>query len=153
MVSKRKRNGEVSLPNQPQMSMNQQPDMSPPEPVKKTRTNPPRSAKATSTASELRAKAPAVKKSRASRAKKPSAPTQPTTSTVPAVSEAGPSQPAAPPTKKGRKKAVSAADTSGSQTEKRGAVFKSSCPQNIFDRVERVMAQRCVVFTFCYHTF
>ncbi|KAJ7494832.1 hypothetical protein B0H11DRAFT_2003546 [Mycena galericulata] len=45
----------------------------------------------------------------------------------------------APPAKKTRKKA---SDATAAPPEKRGAVFKKKCPQNILDRVERVMTQR-----------
>jgi hypothetical protein len=147
VLRKRTRNGELagnhSSPDQPQMSMSQQanplPSVEDMPPPKRTRTNPPRSVR--TTISQLPAKttkAPAVKKTRASRAKKSR---QPTTSAVP---EAGASQIAAPPPKKGRKKAAPAADASGSQPEKRGADFRPNCPQNILDRQERVMTQRCV---------
>ena len=142
VLRKRTRNDELadhSSPDQPRMSMSQQanslPSVEDIPPPKRTRTNPPRSARATISKTT---KAPAVKKKRASRAKKSSAPSQPTTSAVP---EAGPSP---PPPKKGRKKADPAADANGSQPEKRGAVFKSKCPQNILDRQARVMTQRCV---------
>jgi hypothetical protein len=40
------------------------------------------------------------------------------------------------------KKGKNAAKEPKEQPEKRGAVFKSRCPQNIRDRVERVMTQR-----------
>ncbi|GLB41179.1 putative RING finger domain protein [Lyophyllum shimeji] len=53
--------------------------------------------------------------------------------------EPGPSQPPPPPTpSRSRKKA----DPDQPPPEKRGAVFKKKCPQNILDRVERVMSQR-----------
>ena len=152
VLSKRNRNGEFiawNPPGQPQMSMSQQPEPSsssmPPDmlPTKRTRTNPPRSSKAiASEFSDKSPKPPVVKKARASRAKRSSAPSQP----APAVSvmpEAGPSE---PPPKKGRKKAAPVADASGSEPEKRGAIFKPKCPQNILDRVERVMTQRRVIF-------
>lgn len=151
VLSKRKRNGEFvvcnpSLQDQPQMSMSQQSDPLPsvlPEvgmpPTKKTRTNPTRSAKATNSELLSNPKPPATKKKRAPRAKQPSASTQRV------MGEAGPSQTAAPPPKKGRKKAAPAADSSESQPEKRGAILRTKCPQNILDRVERVMTQRYVV--------
>ncbi|KAF8070819.1 hypothetical protein FPV67DRAFT_1488842 [Lyophyllum atratum] len=53
-----------------------------------------------------------------------------------AYPEPGPSQPPKP--SRSRKKA----DTDQPPTEKRGAIFKKSCPKNILDRVERVMSQR-----------
>jgi hypothetical protein len=46
--------------------------------------------------------------------------------------------PSEPPLKKSRKKA----DPNAPQVEKRGAIFKKKCPQNILERVERVMSQR-----------
>lgn len=157
VLSKRKRDESVvanPLPDQSQMSMQADPSMMPPDASKRTRTNPRRSSRVAAT-SELPAKTPkpsAAKKARVSRAKQLSAPSQPTTQVLPVVPEAGSSQIAAPPPpKRGRKKAAPAAeDASGSQTEKRGAVFKSKCPQNILDRVERVMTQRCVVVGFTY---
>jgi hypothetical protein len=164
VLSKRKRNGQfdVSDPSsldQSQMSMGQQadPSMMPPDTSKRTRTNPQRSSRAATAAaaaSEPPAKMPkppAAKKARVSRAKQPPVRNQPTTSVLPVMPEAGPSQTAAPPpppTKRGRKKADPAEDASGSQPEKRGAVFKAKCPQNILDRVERVMTQRQVAIGF-----
>ena len=144
---KRKHNGDVSNPDQSQMSMGQQvdPSMMPPNTSKRTRVNPQRSARAAA-ASELPAKMPkppAAKRARVSRAKQVSS--QSTTAVLP---EAGSSQTAPPPPKRGRKKAAPAADASGSQPEKRGAVFKSQCPQNILDRVERVMTQRLCRYRF-----
>ncbi|KAJ6533770.1 hypothetical protein DFH09DRAFT_1043726 [Mycena vulgaris] len=50
---------------------------------------------------------------------------------------AGPSPSA--PAKKGRRKA---GDPPAPPPEKRGGIFKKKCPQNILDRVERVMSQR-----------
>ncbi|EGN95907.1 hypothetical protein SERLA73DRAFT_187179 [Serpula lacrymans var. lacrymans S7.3] len=44
----------------------------------------------------------------------------------------------APPAKRRRKKK----DPNDTQPEKRGATFKKKCPQNIMDRVNRVMSQR-----------
>ncbi|KAF9002785.1 hypothetical protein BDQ17DRAFT_1356812 [Cyathus striatus] len=55
---------------------------------------------------------------------------------------AGPSTsavPASPPAKRSRKKAK---DVDSGQPEKRLAMFKPKCPQNIMDRVHRVMTQR-----------
>ncbi|KAG5721385.1 Mitogen-activated protein kinase kinase kinase 1 [Termitomyces sp. T112] len=57
-------------------------------------------------------------------------------STAPDSPEAGPSQPRKAARK--RKKA----DPDDPPPEKRGATFKKSCPQNILDRVKRVMSQR-----------
>ncbi|KAG6852372.1 hypothetical protein C0991_000279 [Blastosporella zonata] len=71
----------------------------------------------------------------------PGAETPPTGSygapyTAQSSSQAGPSQPQE--TVKSRKKA----DPNAPKPEKRGAIFKKSCPKNILDRVERVMSQR-----------
>ncbi|KAG6810111.1 hypothetical protein H0H92_013253 [Tricholoma furcatifolium] len=52
---------------------------------------------------------------------------------------AGPSQPKK--TVKSRKKT----DSDRSKPEKRGARFKASCPQNIMERVDRVMSQRALL--------
>ena len=151
VLRKRKRNEDVvasdTPPDQSQMSMGQaDPSTMPSDTSKRTRVNPRRSARVTAS-SELpdkTPKPPAAKKARVSRAKQ--VPSQPTTSVLPEIPEAGSSQTAAPPpAKRGRKKADPAAVASGSQPEKRGAVFKANCPQNILDRVERVMTQRCVV--------
>lgn len=150
VLSKRQRNGEFvvltpSSMDHPQMTMSQQegpPSMTLPDampPAKRTRKHPPRSSKAAAT-SEPPAKTPPAKKGRASRAKNVSAP-PPATPPVPVMPEAGPSQ-TAPLPKRGRKKAAAGADASGSGPEKRGAVFKPKCPQNILDRVQRVMTQR-----------
>lgn len=57
-------------------------------------------------------------------------------STMRAISGSAITQP--PPAKKGRKTAAPKA----AQEEKRLARFKQSCPQNILDRVDRVMSQR-----------
>lgn len=157
VLSKRKR-GEVVVPSpdQSQMSMCQQadPSMISPGPSKRTRANPQRSSRAAAT-SELPAKMPkppAAKKARVSRGKQLSVPSQPTAPVLPVTPEAGSSQTAAPPPpKRGRKKAAPSADASGSQPEKRGALFKRKCPQNILDRVERVMTQRYVVIGFTYY--
>ena len=158
VLSKRKRNGEFVVsdtsPNQSQMSMPQQadPSMMPPD-TSRTRVNPRRSSRVAAS-SELPAKLPkppAAKKARVSRAKQVSVPSQPTTSVLPVMPEAGSSEAAGPPPpKRGRKKADPAAEASGSQPEKRGAVYKAKCPQNILDRVERVMTQRCVVIGITY---
>lgn len=52
----------------------------------------------------------------------------------------------APPAKRGRggRKKAADAGSPAPKPEKRGAIFKKKCPQNILDRVERVMTQRCV---------
>ncbi len=83
---------------------------------------------------------PLPKKSRGPRKKKVDAPVASSSTAV-----AGPSQPSAP-AKKGRKKKV-ANDINDDQPEpeKRKAQFKPKCPQNILERVERVMSQRYAV--------
>ncbi|KDR69269.1 hypothetical protein GALMADRAFT_230775 [Galerina marginata CBS 339.88] len=165
VLSKRKRNGEFEAWTPPsQASMGAQgapeaPDVTGPSP-KKTRTNPTRSSRTTTSETVAPAPKPApVKKPRATRAKKAPAAKQvtpPVASSSAPVYQAGPSQSvastsyAAPsasaPVKKGRgkgkKKADPDEDPSGSQPEKRQAIFKPKCPQNIWDRVERVMTQR-----------
>ncbi|KAG2063044.1 hypothetical protein BDR04DRAFT_1123527 [Suillus decipiens] len=50
-----------------------------------------------------------------------------------------PTEDALPPVKKQRKKKK---DPNEPAPEKRGAMFKKKCPQNILDRVDRVMSQR-----------
>ncbi|PPQ91350.1 hypothetical protein CVT25_004117 [Psilocybe cyanescens] len=79
-----------------------------------------------------------------SRAKEAPAPIQPTVS----ISRAGTSQPIASsstpstPVKKTRRKK----GDDGGPIEKRAAKFKPKCPQNILDRVQRVMDQRiCMI--------
>ncbi|KAF8236732.1 hypothetical protein L208DRAFT_1390229 [Tricholoma matsutake] len=66
----------------------------------------------------------------------------PTTSSYPTLSNTTqsytPTMPSEPPLKKLRKKT----DPNAPQPEKRAAIFKKKCPQNILDRVERVMTQR-----------
>ncbi|KJA24154.1 hypothetical protein HYPSUDRAFT_38918 [Hypholoma sublateritium FD-334 SS-4] len=54
------------------------------------------------------------------------------------------SDPPVPPVKRGRGGRKKATDASlpAPKPEKRGAIFKKKCPQNILDRVERVMTQR-----------
>ncbi|KAH7889342.1 hypothetical protein F5I97DRAFT_1843539 [Phlebopus sp. FC_14] len=49
-----------------------------------------------------------------------------------------------PPPKRARRSRVKSNDhqTGGEKPEKRGAITKKKCPQNIFDRVDRVMSQR-----------
>lgn len=60
-------------------------------------------------------------------------------STHPHVEPQPPAQEALPPpVKKQRKKK----DPNEPAPEKRGAMFKKKCPQNILDRVDRVMSQR-----------
>ncbi|KAJ7452852.1 hypothetical protein FB451DRAFT_676023 [Mycena latifolia] len=66
---------------------------------------------------------------------KPSAPTPVASSSQTPLESSG----TAVPAKKGRKKA---GDSPATPPEKRGAIFKKKCPQNILDRVERVMTQR-----------
>ncbi|KAG6845270.1 hypothetical protein H0H87_011679 [Tephrocybe sp. NHM501043] len=55
---------------------------------------------------------------------------------MPSSSQPGPSK----PSKGGRSRKK--ADADAPKPEKRGAIFKKSCPKNILDRVERVMSQR-----------
>lgn len=75
----------------------------------------------------------------------------PTTSSYPTLSNTTqsytPTMPSEPPLKKLRKKA----DPNAPQPEKRAAIFKKKCPQNILDRVERVMTQRRVVISHHFH--
>ena len=54
---------------------------------------------------------------------------------------AAPASAASQPQPKRQRKAK---DPDAPVPEKRGAMFKKACPKNILDRVERVMAQRCV---------
>ncbi|PPQ64818.1 hypothetical protein CVT26_002650 [Gymnopilus dilepis] len=126
--------------------------------TKKTRSNPTRASrsKTTQAAGTFESVPVATKKPRASRAKKASASAaaefEPTgVGSSSAVPLAGPSQPsvsAPAPSKRGKGKGKKKADPddddagpSGSP-EKRGAVFKPKCPQNIMERVHRVMTQR-----------
>ncbi|KAF8967348.1 hypothetical protein BDZ97DRAFT_1656498 [Flammula alnicola] len=119
-----------------------------PSPSKKARVNPPQTSwSATSEPLSSPLKPPAAKKPRAPRGKRASTASQP--APAPAASssyQAGPSQQSvSAPAKRGRKKAAAGSEPSGSQAEnpeKRGAMFKPRCPQNILDRVERVMTQR-----------
>ncbi|KAF8163789.1 hypothetical protein B0H34DRAFT_650575 [Crassisporium funariophilum] len=116
--------------------------------AKEPRSNPRRSARniipgpsVPAPAPVPRRKPPAANKSRAPRVKRTSV-VDAVTAAEPAP-QAGPSQPTAPPAKRSRKKAGKEEEPLiGSQPEKRGALFKARCPQNILDRVERVMTQR-----------
>ncbi|KAF8902798.1 hypothetical protein CPB84DRAFT_1775471 [Gymnopilus junonius] len=139
MPPKRKRNVEASASSESNAL-----DGAGPAP-KKTRSNPARASrsKAAQSLADEPKTAP-VKKPRAPRTKKAA-----TASEVEPL--AGPSQPTASssapaPSKKGRGKKKADPDdeagSSSSQPEKRGAVFKPQCPQNIQDRVYRVMTQR-----------
>ena len=135
-----------------------------PPPAKKTRVNPPRSTRSATASATAEAlppppkPAPKAKKPRAPRGKKAQAPAAqalapestippPATSDTP---QPGPSSSQLPPTaparkaRKGKQKADPNAEPSGSQPEKRQAQFKPRCPQNILDRVQRVMTQRFV---------
>ncbi len=143
MVLKRKKPDEI-VPS-PLGQQADAPDQGPPP--KKTRTNPPRTKAARVSTTDVSTDGPA-KKPRAPRKKKATAiAAQPETAT------AGPSnQPQADsnlpsaPAKRGRKKKV--ADDEQPGPEKRQAQFRSKCPQNILDRYERGMAQRCVILSF-----
>jgi hypothetical protein len=154
MVLKRKRGDEfVPMHGQDPTIPEQEPA------VKRTRTNPPRSAR-TAVAAQITMSVPSdtapPKKTRAPRKKKVADPAEavsvpmpqagPSQQAVP-IQQAGPSQQAGPgpsrppaPVKRGRKKKVD--DGGQSEPEKRKAQFKPRCPQNILDRVERVMTQR-----------
>lgn len=113
--------------------------------VKKTRTNPPRTARMTHAAQTATSSSSEVvlpKKTRATRKKKVVDPDEATPEAGPSMQQAGPSQPA--PAKRVRKKKVT--DDPQSEPEKRKAIFKPRCPQNILERVERVMTQR---YPFC----
>lgn len=153
---KRKRDAEASTTSQTAVGASAlEPDVAGPA-TKKTRANPARASRSKTSQSVMSEPKPApAKKPRAPRTKKAAATTQSDPASASASSStmplAGPSQPAASssvpaPSKKGRgkKKADPNEDNgaSGSQPEKRGAVFKPKCPQNIMDRVHRVMTQR-----------
>ena len=152
-MSKRKANDEVL-----DLTGREYSDASGPA-TKKTRSNPTRASrsKTTQAAGTFESVPVATKKPRASSAKKASASAaaefEPTgVGSSSAVPLAGPSQPsvsAPAPSKRGKGKGKKKADPdddagpSGSP-EKRGAVFKPKCPQNIMERVHRVMTQRYV---------
>jgi len=113
--------------------------------AKKLRVNPPRSARMALVA-ETSMSIPTTdlpKKTRAPRKKKAAVSIEPTPDSGSSMPQAGPSQPTAP-AKRGRKKKVT---DDGSEPEKRKAQFKPKCPQNILDRVGRVMTQRYLFFT------
>jgi hypothetical protein len=115
---------------------------------KKTRTNPPRTKAARVSTTDVSTDGPAAKKPRAPRKKKSTAIAAQPESATPGAStqpQADSSRPSAP-AKRGRKKKV--ADDEQSGPEKRQAQFRSECPQNILDRYERCMAQRCVILSF-----
>jgi hypothetical protein len=134
-------------------------------PAKKTRLNPPRSTRSATVSTTAEALPPPPKP--AAKAKKPRAPrgkkaqaaaasapaperTLPPPATYSYIPQAGPSSSQLPPTatapkaRKRKQKADPNAEPSGSQPEKRQAQFKPRCPQNILDRVQRVMTQRFV---------
>lgn len=165
VLSKRTRDGDFIVwtpPSQAEASnqgntAQQQPVMSEP-PAKRTRVNPPRSTrystaedsppppKAASKAKKLRA--PRGKKATAAPALEPVLPPPV------AIPQAGPSSSQLPPpvpvrkARKGKQKADPNAEAEG-QPEKRQAQFKPRCPQNILDRVQRVMTQRYVFSPRC----
>ncbi|KIM36473.1 hypothetical protein M413DRAFT_31701 [Hebeloma cylindrosporum] len=160
VLSKRRHDGEFVVwtpPSQAESSnqahaVPQQPVVDEP-PAKRTRVNPSRSTRYTTTTegSPPPAKAAAkAKKPRAPRGKKAAAAASAPEPALPSpvgTGQAGPSSsqlaPPAPPAKarKGKQKADPNAE-SESQPEKRQAQFKPRCPQNILDRVQRVMTQR-----------
>jgi hypothetical protein len=117
--------------------------------VKRTRTNPPRSARAVYAAQATMSVPSDIslpKKMRAPRTKKAADPVEATLATSSSMPQPSSSQPAAN-AERGRKKKV--ADDQ-SEPEKRKAQFKPRCPQNILDRVERVMTQRYhLAVSFC----
>ncbi|KAJ6523832.1 hypothetical protein B0H19DRAFT_1200947 [Mycena capillaripes] len=81
---------------------------------------------------------PPTKKPRQAAVTPKTIPTYPSSTQVASSSQNSlPTQPS--PGKKTRKKA---AEQAALPPEKRGAMFKKKCPQNILDRVERVMTQR-----------
>jgi hypothetical protein len=70
-------------------------------------------------------------------------PSPQSTPSYPIASSSQSSVPSKPtPAKKTRHKAGNPDDPPPAPPEKRGAMFKKRCPQNILDRVERVMTQR-----------
>jgi len=145
MVLKRKKPSESDL--SPLGQEADAPDQG--SPSKKTRTNPPRTKAARVSYTDVSTDGPTTKKPRAPRKKKSTAiAAQPETvatagpSTQPQADSSRPSAPA----KRGRKKKV--ADDEQTGPEKRQAQFRSNCPQNIRDRYERGMAQRCVILFF-----
>jgi hypothetical protein len=165
VLSKRTRDGDFIVwtpPSQAETSnqgntVQQQPVMSEP-PAKRTRVNPPRSTRyATAEDSPPPPKAASKgKKPRAPRGKKAAAAPalEPALPPPVAASQAGPSSSQFPPpapvrkARKGKQKADPNAEAEG-QPEKRQAQFKPRCPQNILDRVQRVMTQRFVFFPRC----
>ena len=141
---KRKKEDEV-LPvygGQDQQSL---PTMSAQEPgVKKTRTNPPRMVRMAPTAqTAASSEIASPKRARVTRKRKVA---QASPEPGPSIPQAGSSQPTAP-AKRGRKKKVT--DDTQSGPEKRKAIFRPQCPQNILERVERVMTQRYPAAIFC----
>ena len=164
VLSKRRRDGEfiawtppsqAGTSNQANM-VQQQPVMGEP-PAKRARVNPPRSTRhATAEDPSPPPKAaPKSKKPRAPRGKKAAAAAlEPALPPLVSTPQAGPSStqlpPPAPATKsrKGKQKADPNAEPEG-QPEKRQAQFKPRCPQNILDRVQRVMTQRFVFHPRC----
>lgn len=70
----------------------------------------------------------------------PPFPTYPSTSSFPSSSTSLYSTP--PPAKRARKAAPKIQDPDAPPPEKRLAIFKKKCPQNILERVHRVMQQR-----------
>lgn len=167
VLSKRRRDGEFiawTPPSQAepsnQANMTQQQPVVDEPPAKRTRVNPSRSTRYTTTTegSPPPPKAASkAKKPRAPRGKKAAA-AEPALPPPVATPYAGPSSSQLPPpppaparkVRKGKEKADPNAEPEG-QPEKRQAQFKPRCPQNILDRVQRVMTQRC--FLFMVHNF
>ena len=145
MLLKRQR-GDEFVPVYEGRDLQSSPVISEQEPhVKRTRTNPPRSARAAAVEQVYMIPSGSgsalPKKTRAPRKKKIVAdPVEAAPVQSSSVSQQGPCQPSAPP-KRRRKMAMDNGDGQ-SQPEKRKAQFKPRCPQNILDRVERVMTQR-----------
>jgi hypothetical protein len=166
VLSKRRRDGQfiVWTPSSQAETSNQanlaqqQPVVDEP-PAKRTRVNPSRPARypTTTEGSPPPPKAaPKAKKPRAPRGKKAAAAPAPEPTPPPpvAIPQVGPSSSQLPPpaparkARKGKQKADPNAEPEG-QPEKRQAQFKPRCPQNILDRVQRVMTQRYVLSPRC----
>ena len=168
VLSKRKRDGEFIIWTPPSQASSsnqanagqqvQQPVMAEPStpPTKRTRVNPPRSIRRTTTVEGSPPPpkpAPKAKKPRAPRGKKAAVAAPEPIPILPSTvaAQAGPSSSQLPPpaparkARKGKQKADPNAEPEG-QPEKRQAQFKPRCPQNILDRVQRVMTQRFVFF-------
>ncbi|KAF4615107.1 hypothetical protein D9613_013017 [Agrocybe pediades] len=153
MVLKRKRGNEFVpfVPSSSQAEAAQPEPEREPEP-KKPRSNPARNARPQSYNEDAPARsaapvpppppatAPPAKKPRAPRGKKATTVSAPATAPQAGPSTAPAPEPTPAPAKKGRGKKK--ADPNAEEPEKRLAQFKPRCPQNILDRVQRVMTQR-----------